>query len=93
MNRKVVYNDCYGGFFLSEEAKELGRQISGDKKWRAEYLPRHDLVLVEVVEKLGCKASGEFSCLRIAEVVGKYRIDEYDGAESVETPESYDWVE
>jgi len=29
--------------------------------------------------------------LRIDEVDGLYRIDEYDGAESVKTPGCYEW--
>jgi len=54
--------------------------------------PRHDPILVKVVETLGSKASGSLADLQIAEVEGPYRIDEYDGNESVETPDSYDWV-
>jgi hypothetical protein len=42
---------------------------------------------------MGEKANGAHASLRIAEIPAgsKYRIDEYDGAESVETPDSYDW--
>lgn len=56
-------------------------------------IPRTDPHLAQVVEELGKAASGRFANLQIAEVPegGKYRIDEYDGAESVETPDSYDW--
>ena len=54
--------------------------------------PRHDQTLVRVVEELGDKASGALAKLRIAEVSGPYRIDKYDGSESVETPDSYDWI-
>jgi hypothetical protein len=53
---------------------------------------RHDPVLVQVVEELGDKAGGQFAKLRIAEVSGAYRITEYDGYESVETPDSCDWI-
>lgn len=55
-------------------------------------IPRHDPRLVQVVEELGEGASGECADLKIAEVDGRYRIDEYDGKETVETPDSYDWV-
>ena len=30
--------------------------------------------------------------ITIVEVDGPYRIDEYDGNESVMTPDSYDWI-
>lgn len=54
---------------------------------------RHDPLLVQVVEELGDAASGGFAELKIAIVNGKYRIDEYDGLESVMTPDDYEWVE
>lgn len=55
--------------------------------------PRHDDILVKVVETLGERASGFCSKLKVTEVSGPYRIEEYDGFESVETPDSYYWVE
>ena len=54
-------------------------------------IPRHDAVLVSVVERLGDAASGAMARLRVEEVDGKYRIYEYDGMETVETPGGYDW--
>ncbi len=56
-------------------------------------VPRHDEVLVRVVEEMGEKASGKMSKVLIDEVEGPYRIDEYDGFETVMTRERYDWVE
>ena len=90
---KVVYSACYGGFGLSALAVNRGRELSGNPKWGGNEIPRHDPVLVQVVEELGDEASGEYADLTIAEVEGKYRIEEYDGLESVHTPESYDWVQ
>jgi hypothetical protein len=54
---------------------------------------RNDPILVQVVEELGDKANGSCAKLRIAEVPAGtlYRIDEYDGFESVETKDSYEW--
>jgi hypothetical protein len=54
---------------------------------------RNDPILVQVVEELGDKANGSCAKLRIAEVTAGtlYRIDEYDGFESVETKDSYEW--
>ncbi len=54
--------------------------------------PRHDPILVQVVEELGESASGDCAKLAIAQVFGPYRIDEYDGAESVLEPDDYDWI-
>lgn len=54
---------------------------------------RNDPTLVQVVEELGSVANGAHANLQIAEIPdgSKYRIDEYDGSESVETPDSYEW--
>ena len=101
---KVVYNACYGGFSLSTEAVKMAKDVADpDSKWQRvdeahgfidmEGIERHDFVLVEVVEKLGDAASGSCAELRIAEISGGfYRIDEYDGFETVETPDDIDWV-
>jgi len=103
---KVVYNACYGGFSLSKAAIEMLAEM-GVEEAKAEFnktglwesyriydLPRHDKRLVKVVEKLGEKAGGAFADLKIAKINGnKYRIDEYDGAESVIEPEDQEWVE
>lgn len=55
---------------------------------------RHDPVLVRVVEELGERASGPYATLQIVELPDgtEYRIDEYDGSESVETRDSYVWI-
>lgn len=57
--------------------------------------PRHDRIMAQAVRELGSeKASGEFAESVVADVSGnRYRIDKYDGCESVETPESYVWIE
>ena len=63
-----------------------------EQTWEYRYVDRHDPILVQVVEELGERANGPHADLRITEVDGPYRIDEYDGAESVETPDSYEWI-
>lgn len=75
----------------------MDERIAYNKAYSAQYwyhrdVDRHDPVLVQVVEELGDKANGECAKLAIEEVDGPYRIDEYDGFESVETPGSYDWI-
>lgn len=54
---------------------------------------RHHRDLVAVVEALGREASGSCSFLEIEKIHGnQYRIEEYDGAEEVVTPEDSDWI-
>lgn len=113
---KVVYNSCYGGFGLSNEAMdrmvelgytgfELNPEYNpnsdntykvkhfNELKYFNEYsIPRHHPILVQVVEELGERANGCHADLQIAVVNEPYRIDEYDGCESVETVSSYDWI-
>ena len=102
MTIKVVYNISYGGFSISVEAltrmQELG--FTGEASVNSlhndcAYLydcARHDPTLVQVVEELGKKANGIHAMLKIAEVSGPYRIEEYDGSESVIEPDDYDWI-
>lgn len=89
---KVVINSSYGGYGLSQEAKarlkELGQEYG-------EYnIPRHDPTLIQVIEDLGSdRASGNYAQLKIVEIVGRtYRIEEYDGMESVVTPNIEEWT-
>lgn len=58
-------------------------------------IERHHPDLVKCVETIGKEnAGGKSSKLSIAKIKGdKYRIDEYDGWESVREPEDYDWVD
>jgi hypothetical protein len=99
---KVVHNCCYGGFSLSQKARarlaELGLEI--DKKlyyhgsWQLpDDVARHDLRLVQVVEELDGEASGSHANLRVTTLGGnRYRINEYDGHETVVEPEDLDWI-
>lgn len=56
-------------------------------------IERDDPALVQVVEEMGDKANGSCAKLCIQEIPKgtAYRIDEYDGNESVMTQSSYDW--
>ena len=56
-------------------------------------ISRTDPILVQVVEEMGDKADGDCAKLRVCELAEgtMYRIDEYDGNESVMTQSSYDW--
>ena len=77
---------------MSMEERIAYNKARSAQSWYNRDVSRHDPVLVQVVEEMGDEASGEFAKLRIAEVSGPYRIDEYDGFESVETSDSYDWI-
>jgi len=95
---KIVYNGSYGGFGLSDKAVA--------RYWELKGLPVHDAftrfdieedradpILVQVVEELGEEADAVFSDLQIREIPEGtlYRIDEYDGRETVMTQDEYTW--
>jgi hypothetical protein len=63
-----------------------------EQTWYYGSVSRHDPILVQVVEELGDKANGDYAKLAIAEVSGQYYIDEYDGSESVQTPNNMNWI-
>lgn len=56
-------------------------------------IERNDPALAQVVEELGDAANGAHAKLQIADVPEGtlYRIDEYDGYESVMTQDDYEW--
>ena len=105
---KVVYNSCYGGFSLSKEAAERLAELDNKEMQESLdmckdnpyllhnnyfYGNRHDPLLVQVVEELGEKASGNCADLKIYYLKGnQYRIDEYDGLETVQEPDDYNWI-
>ena len=133
---KLVYNNCYGGFGLSDKAIRRYAELKGIKLYEKydpsnlfnvisfttipyeEYeilyeadaelgnfshsnevyftdrdIERDDPFLVQVVEELGEESNGRCANLQIAVVPAGtlYRIDEYDGNESVLTPDDYKW--
>ena len=96
---KVAYNRCYGGFSLSPQASKLVNALKGgeevvDPKFGFVYIPRHDPDLIEAIETLGTEeASSTYASISIEIVKGdRYRIQEYDGLEWVETPDTIDWI-
>jgi hypothetical protein len=88
---KVVLNNCYGGFRLSEEAvswlrERLPQDVEVDE-WGWIGMTRHHPLLVEVVETLGEEANEFVSELVVVEIKDdRYLIEEYDGMESIVTP-------
>lgn len=77
---KIVINDCYGGYGLSEEFLD---------KYGKEFIERerNDPELIAAIEEFGeCEASDEYASLSIVQIPDDctdYYIHEYDGAEGV----------
>lgn len=89
---KVVINVQFGGFSLSGEAKARFEELAGFEFCRVD-TPRHEPILVQVVEEMGDAASGPYTTLLVKEFEGnRYRILEQDGWEDLETPKSIRWT-
>jgi len=91
---KIVYNNCYGGFGLSEKAVLHYAKLKGITcTFNDTDIARDDSILAQVVEELGPKANGAHACLCIRELESgtKYIIDEDDGMESILTDDELDW--
>ena len=93
---KIVYNACYGGFSLSDEGLALFRALGGVAEDDLDFPEdrRHDPILVEVVETIGDKASGNCAKLKMVEVSSgtPYRIENHDGFETVKTLNIREWT-
>lgn len=78
---------------MSQEQRMASNSLYEKHDISNRYIPRDDPHLVQVIEEMGEKASGRCASLKIAEVPSgsRYRIDEYDGNESVMTADDYDW--
>ena len=92
----LVPVDEYNRIRAGEQAKPVGSgrfKESNDAYFSVCSIERTDPILVQVVEELGERANGDYARLRIADIPAGtlYRIDEYDGYESVKTRETYDW--
>ena len=94
---KVVFSRV-GDFELSKEAVDWlrvhGVSENNIEGYILDAFPRHDPLLVQLVEELGNEASQSlYSNLQIKEIEGnKYYITEYNGREKVVTPETIEWT-
>lgn len=87
---KVVINERYGGFSVSDKFLKH-YNISLDNHHS---ISRYDKKLIEYIEIYGSEAaSGRFANLVIVDIpTGTYyRISEYDGYEYVEYRDEIDW--
>jgi len=84
---KIVINDCYGGFGLSDAALDEYKSRKGitDTNFYYYDIPRDCPVLVEMVEEQGTAINGNFSELKIVEIPDdvNWYIVQYDGNEHV----------
>jgi hypothetical protein len=83
--KEIVVNRCYGGFGLSEEAKQRYEELTGGTFELKNELIRDDPVLVRVVKELGKNANTDYSELEVIEIPDdvQWEIGEYDGLEWV----------
>jgi hypothetical protein len=95
---KIVYYACYGSFSISRDIYDRYWELKGtppteDYNYYSFEDRRDDPLFAQAVEELGVQANEGFSCLQIRELPAGtlYRIDEYDGLETVMTQDEYTW--
>jgi len=91
--RKLSNNPRWGGIVLKGEAYPDGTYSTidfGAHHVNESLVPRTDPILIRVIEDLGKAANGRYAELAIAMLPEgtRYRIDEYDGYESLITSEN-----
>ena len=89
-NIEVLFNACYGGYRLPDEAVDLYKircGIPDTKRIFGRSIPRHDPVLVQLFKEFPELFASHYSFLELEEIPEKfadfYTISEYDGAECV----------
>jgi len=94
LGRELSGDPKWGGATIKGDVYSDGKIVGHDFGEVDYKFPRHDPILIAVIERLGKAANGEYADLRIEEIPSgtPYRIDEYDGRESVETAETYTWT-
>lgn len=88
---KVLQDDAW--YAAPMEARAASNKFCKDNQINTRDFERDDALLIQVIEELGDAANGAHAKLRISDLPAgsRYRIDEYDGFESVETPDSDEW--
>ena len=86
---KIVINDCFGGFGLSDEGVARYAEIKGvtlDKDFYAgSDIARDDPALVQLVEENRDEYESRYASLKVVEIPDgvEWEIEEYDGKEHV----------
>lgn len=85
--QRIVINDCYGGFGLSDRARREYCKAIGitEENFIEREINRDDPYLIKIVKELGMSANGPHANLKIIEIPGnvEWIVEEYDGAEWV----------
>ena len=86
---EVLYNDCYGGWQISNKANKLYTLRRTTKDSNNYLRRRSDPILVQIYKELGDDFDGgKYSKTAIEKIPKKYEkyyiISEYDGLETVE---------
>jgi len=81
--KKIVINECYGGFGLSKKALEKLALIKNKPDISEDTIDRDDPDLVSVVEALDEESWTRYSELKIVEIPEdvEWQIEDYDGLE------------
>ena len=92
LNGAIIYSksdnqSCFTEYF-TKDFGDIARISNEDCETYHLYLDeehRTDKTLIEVIEELGKKASGRFGNLKVVEIPDNcyYKIDEYDGVETI----------
>ena len=85
---KIVINNCFGGFWLTDRASELYKKYRVENGKGPDDQPRDAPELVRVVEELHALRvnPGTHVCrLKIVEIPDgvEWEIDDYDGVETI----------
>jgi hypothetical protein len=83
--RRIVINDCFGGYGLSDDALEEYKRMAciDDEEFTDQDIDRDDPYLVRLVEEWGERAEDNFAQLKIVDIPSDvdWIIQEYDGHE------------
>ncbi len=90
--RQISGDDKWGGTCIRGDHYRNGAPVKYD--YGCVDVQRNDPILVRVVEELGPLASNYHANLVVREIPKgtKYRIQEYDGLERVETEDDIEWA-
>ena len=91
---KVLINTQYGGYSISQLALELIAERKQVPTIDQYSLPRTDPDAIHVFNQLGSEVfSGRLADVSLREITAdKYFIDEYDGMETIVTPDQIKWL-
>ena len=92
--REISGDPLWGGFCLKGDVCLESGEVCTRDFGAGREICRHDPILIQVIEELGDRADGMCADLALEEVPSgtAYRIDEYDGRESVVTADDYEWT-